>query len=44
MTEKNKQNSDLDRLREDLNNLDNQLKELIKKRAIIKCLKYFYNL
>ena len=35
MTEKNKQNSDLDRLREDLNNLDNQLKELIKKRAEI---------
>ncbi|MBH20319.1 MAG: hypothetical protein CML98_00920 [Rhodobiaceae bacterium] len=35
MTEKNKQNSDLDRLREDLNNLDDQLKELIKKRAEI---------
>ena len=36
MTEKNKQNSDLDRLREDLNNLDNQLKELIKTKNLFR--------
>jgi chorismate mutase len=35
MAEENKQNNDLDGLREDLNNLDNQLKELVKKRAEI---------